>query len=543
MENQNIPYRKTGFFSSLVLDYLEQDPKLDNFYTYKPQISSFPEIIRNARLRKINREVLVDALLLTYSHLDPLRKDISPAVNKSVLDNIHSLKDENTFTISCGHQLNLFTGPLFTIFKIFSTIRLAETVQKENPGVKIVPLFWMATEDHDFEEINHVQINGKNLKWDEAASGATGRIATAGIKTLVSQFLSTLGMSDQYESIELLLKSSYLDTPTLAQATLCLFNHLFGRYGLVILNADSPSLKKEFRDIMQRDIEENHSNKLVTESNIALEKMHYSAQVHPREINFFYLEKSIRERIVKNPNGGFEVLNTNKVFSSSQLMELIQHHPDNFSPNVIMRPVYQEKILPNLAFIGGGGEIAYWLSLKSTFDFYRVPFPALFLRNSALLIEEKWGNMIKRLGFQSEDLFQDNRDLIKQYVLRSTTKTLDLNTQKEKIKEVFLSISEQASAIDPTLVQSGNALLTRTLNRLADLEKKMLRKEKNNFDIQISQILTLKQALFPNHSLQERNENIFAFIKDYGWELMDELYNSLNPLDKNFTLITLSSKK
>jgi bacillithiol biosynthesis cysteine-adding enzyme BshC len=537
MANQYIPYKETGFFSRLVLDYLDQDPKLDSFYQYSPQLSSFPEIIANQKKREINRKVLVDSIHQGYSLLE--RENLSSFImNEKVRENIQALGEENCFTITTGHQLNLFSGPLYTIFKIISIIKLSEEVEKANPGTKIIPLFWMATEDHDFAEINHVKINGKTISWDESVSGATGKISTKNIGGTLSRFLSSLGLSENYAQIENILKSSYTPAKPLSQATMALYHQIFGKYGLVILDADHPELKKEFVEIIRKDIHENHSFNAVSETNGRLENLGYSAQVHPRQVNFFYHHEGIRDRWIREADG-FSVLNTDKKFSLSEMESLLQEKPEYFSPNVIMRPVYQEKILPNLAYIGGGGELAYWLSLKSTFDFYKVPYPALFLRNSALLVEEKWAKALTRLGFTTKNLFQDNRDLIQQYVLRSSSKVLNLEPQKLEIARIFESIRILIENIDTTLGPSSEALKTKTLNRMEDLEKKMVRKEKNSFDVQISQIIKIKQALFPDHSLQERNQNIFPFMEIHGPEILDKIFEALDPLHNEFAIITL----
>jgi len=538
MDHQFISYKETGFFSPLVVDYLEQEPQLRSFYKYPAKIESFTEIISSQKKRKINRSLLAETILNGYSRLNPEGSG-EIKLGSQVWENIQALKKDNSFTITTGHQLNLFTGPLYTIYKIFSVIKLAEEVELANPGTRIIPLFWMATEDHDFAEINHANLHGKTITWDEPSFGATGKISTKNIGGVLSRFLSSLGLSEHYPYIENLLKSSYLDSKSLADATRSLYHQIFGKYGLLILDADDPGLKKEFAGIIRKDLFENNSFNAVSETNNRLEKLGYTAQVHPRQINFFYHEKGIRERWVHDGEN-FSVLSTDKSYSGAEINQLIDQNPELFSPNVIMRPVYQEVILPNLAYIGGGGELAYWLSLKSTFDFYGVSFPILFLRNSALLVQKKWAESTHRLGFTVKDLFQDNRDLIKQYVLRSSTKVLSLDQQKMDLSKVFESLKELAEKIDPTLGPSSEAIKARTLKRISGLEKKMIRKEKDAFDIQISQILKIKQALFPNHSLQERTENVFQFMEMQGPEILDLLYEVLDPLENEFAIITLS---
>lgn len=531
MSVHHLPYPNTRFFSRLINDYLTEKSSLREFYAYAPELFSFGKIIQAQKSREINREVLCDQIDKGYRDL---QEDYS-----TVKESIALIKRDTTFTITCGHQLNIFSGPLYTIYKIISTIRLAQEVEKAYPEYKIIPLFWMATEDHDFVEINHVKLYGKIIEWDQPVGGATGRIPIDSINPTLSRFLSTLGISSHFSEIEALLKKAYHRQGTLARATQSLYHQLFGKYGLVILDPDRKELKKEFSSIILQDFVSQKSNELVGESNIRLENLGYSAQVHPRPVNFFYLENGSRERIIKDSPNAYSVLNSKKNLTDSDLAKDISENPDKFSPNVVLRPLYQEKILPNLAFIGGGAEVSYWLSLKTTFDYYKVPYPALFLRNSALIIEKDLEKSIRRLGFQEKDFFKDSKELIKEYVIRTSTKTLNLEVSKTEMNELFEKIKLISEEIDPTLSQSATAIKTKTINQIRNLEKKLIRKEKDNFDIQISQIIKIKQALFPNQGLQERNSNFFEYSHRYGSEILAILLDNLNPLEKEFTIINL----
>ncbi len=550
MSVEHIPYRETGFFSPLVLDYLSGDPTLREFYEFEPDIHSFTQIIENQKKRDLNREVLQSCIQKGYDFLLELEKE-NTILPQKVQENIACIIQPNSFTITTGHQLNLFTGPLYTIYKIISTIKLALSVEKANPGNKIIPLFWMASEDHDFAEINYTYLYGKKISWDIKPSGATGRISTQKLDSVVSRFLTTLGISPHLKDIENLFQKSYLQYGTLALATQALYHQLFGEYGLVILDADKPALKKEFSQILAQDLKTQKSYELVNESNKKLENLGYRAQVHPRPINIFYLEDDRRERIVisnqkkgvSDPPNVYSVLNSNQLFSEEEIDSEIKKAPEKFSPNVILRPLYQEKILPNLAYIGGGAEVSYWLSFKSTFNFYKVPFPALFLRNSAMIMHENQIEVANRLGISWKNLFQDSSLLIKDYVLRSSAKTLNLAKEKSEMESLFSEIEKVAFKVDPTLRQSSEAIMKQTFHKLNNLEKKLLKKEKNTFDVQISQIIKLKQSLFPNQSLQERSENFFQYYEIYGSGLLDRIFEALDPLEKEFTILSLKKSQ
>ena len=284
-----IPYASTGSFGSIFLDYLHEEQKLKPFYKYAPNIASFESIIAHRKKQSINRAVLLHVLKEQYQSID---------ASELTLQNIAALADENTFTITTGHQLSLFTGELYFIYKIITCINLAEKAAAANQGNKVVPVFWMASEDHDFEEINHANIAGTKFEWKAQSGGAVGELATSGIDQIIDSIDHYLGNQAGKEKIIQLFKLAYTEQKSLAAATRILVNELFKQYGLVIIDANHPLLKKEFSEIIRSDIFEQNSFHQVTATNTLLEKQ-YPIQVNPREINFFYLSENTRSRIIK----------------------------------------------------------------------------------------------------------------------------------------------------------------------------------------------------------------------------------------------------
>lgn len=364
MDVQYIDYDETRCFSSTVNRLLARDEKIKPFINQFPNLKSFGEII-SERTFSGNRTELVSVLKGQYQNITS-----SDLLNQ----NIELLKNENTFTITTGHQLNIFTGPLYFIFKIVSAINLAKDLKIAFPNKNFVPVYWMATEDHDFEEINHTYLSGKKIEWKNNVAGATGRLATKTIIQALNDYKGVLGISKNAQKLLDIVSKAYADDKTLAEATRYLANELFGEYGLIIIDADDKILKSQFIDIIEQDIIQQNSFKNIEECSKKLAKIDIEAQVNPREINFFYLTDDLRERIVFE-YGKYQVLNTEITFNEAELKKEIKENPERFSPNVVIRPLYQEVILPNLAYIGGGGELAYWLQLKSNFDFYKINFP------------------------------------------------------------------------------------------------------------------------------------------------------------------------
>ena len=528
MENTfQIPYASTGSFGAIFLDYLNEEKKLKPFYTYSPNISSFESIIADRKKQSINRAVLVQVLKEQYQNID---------ASELSLQNIAALANENTFTITTGHQLSLFTGELYFIYKIITCINLAEKAAAANPVNKIVPVFWMASEDHDFEEINHASIAGTKFEWKAESGGAVGELATSGIDQIIDSIDHYLGNQVGKEKIITLFKLAYTEQKSLAAATRILVNELFKQYGLVVIDANHPLLKKEFTEIIRSDIFEQNSFQKVTETNALLEKQ-YPIQVNPREINFFYLSENTRSRIIPSETG-FETADQKNQFNKEALLEEIKIHPEKFSPNVIMRPLYQEFILPNLAYLGGPGEMAYWLQLKSTFAHYQIPFPMLAWRNSFALANQKQLKTIEALLPSVESIFKPLQELIAGYVTTHSQNILSLDSEQQIIKEQIQVIQTKLQSIDQTLLASSAAASTKISNLLNGLAQKMLKAEKKNHTVAIQQIEKIKNAFSPNGILQERQDN-FSFWYMHHESFIQLIKNNSEPLNKHFTVLAI----
>lgn len=528
MKATYIDYKDTNSFSKTLLAYLANAPALAPFAGNRPTFEGFAQQIE-AKAGKTDRAGLVQVLRQQYAELlqgQPV-----------VAANIDALADERTFTVTTGHQLNIFTGPLYFIFKIATTIRLARDLKAAFPDCQFVPVYWMATEDHDFAEINHTRLHGKKIVWDAPAAGATGRMKTATMGDTVYEYQRTLGLSDNSSKLAALVKAAYLQHDNLADATRSLVNGLFGAYGLVVIDADSAPLKQRFAPFIEQDILGGHSHEAIENTSAALNAAGFASQVHAREINFFYLSDDFRERIVQLDDGRFEVLNQGIYFTEDQLKAEIQRHPERFSPNVVMRPLYQEVILPNLAYIGGGAEIAYWLQLKSVFEHYGVDFPILVPRNSAMITDDNMSVKVLRLNLTFRSIFKNTEELKKEYVRRHTKHRLTLNDEWMELNAIFSKLRLRAHKIDPSLGPSTDAVKARLKKAIHSLEKKLLRAEKRNHDDALIQIDRIKEKLFPGGALQERSENMGPLYVRYGDRLIDELIQHFNPLDFKFTII------
>lgn len=526
MRIEQIAFADVPQFSARDKAYTTADSRLRPFYEHKVTLEAFEEVIAQKSKENIDRKTLVAVLKAQYA-------DFSNAT--AVQDNIKALLSENTFTVITAHQPSLFTGPLYFIYKIFSAINLAERLQTTYPEQQFVPVFVMGSEDHDFEEINHLHLFNKTIEWQNEEQGATGMMKTSSLTSVLAELKDILGNSENATTIYAIIEQAFTQHTNYAKAMQCMVHELFKQYGLVVCNMNEARLKAIFAPYIQEEIINQPSEALVLKTQQELEAIGFSAQATARPINFFYLREQIRERIVQEGEM-FKVLNTNYEFSRTEMLEEIENHPERFSPNVVMRPIYQEVIFPNLAYIGGGGELAYWVERKAQFQHFEVSFPMLIRRNSALWIDKSSVKRMSKVGLSLSDLFEDVEILVKRYVKENTENELSLKAEKAEIKAIFKGVLEKAKEIDPGMKKSVLAEEQKQLNSIDNLESKLLRAEKNRHDIAINQIRSLKDKLFPN-GLQERHDNFLAFYLKHGSSYFALLKEHLYPLDKTLTVI------
>lgn len=529
MPNDCVTYQNSGYFSKLITDYLDEKSELQSLYNRFPKIEHFQGQIdeKSNNFPFENRQILVSALEKQYENFK---------ISEYTSQNIQLLKQSNTFTITTGHQLNLFSGPLYFLYKIISTINLCKKLKLKFPAQNFVPIYWMATEDHDFEEINYFNFKGKKINWNKESKGAVGRFDTKGLNEVYDSFSKEIGTGNNANYLLDLFKKSYLEHQNLADATRFLANELFKNEGLVIIDGDSNELKKLFVPYIKRELVEQISCQKVTET---LQKLSdYTVQVNPREINLFYLQDKLRERIIFE-NGNYKINNTSLVFSESEIITELEKNPENFSPNVILRPLYQEVILPNLCYIGGGGEIAYWLELKSNFEANNITFPMLLVRNSVLLATEKQVMKLDKLGLSWNEIFMSQELLSNKKVKEFSNFTIDFSEQKEVLKQQFKALHEIALKTDKSFIGAVKAQEAKQLKGLDNLEKRFLKAEKRVHSETVNRIVSLQNELFPNNNLQERNVNFSEYYFEFGTKLKEELLRELNPLSEEFKIITL----
>ena len=523
-----ISYRNTNSFSKLVLDYLDSSEPLKEFFTYSTDIEGLKKAVEDRQKFPVNRPVLVEQLQQQYTNIE---------VSSKLKANIDLLLREDTFTVCTAHQPNIFTGHLYFIYKILHAIKMSDELAVLIPDKKFVPVYYMGSEDADLDELGEVHVNGSHYKWNTRQTGAVGRmlIDKEFIK-IINAIAGQLSIEPFGEEIMQVVRNCYRENITVESATFQFVHQLFNKYGLVILLPDSKVLKNEFTNQILRELTDQFSDKAVSLTVSKFPK-EYKVQASGREINLFYLNENFRERI-EIENNIYKVANTKVHFTGDEMRVEVSSHPERFSPNVILRPVFQESILPNIAFIGGGGEIAYWLELKEVFKETNTFFPPLILRNSFTVIDKNAAAKLDSLGLNKQDIFKTEKELLENIVLKETTSKLDIKEEKEALKQLYDQIKETTTAIDGTLNCHVHALRTQALNKLEILEKKMLKAEKKKFEAQHRQIKKIKAQVNPLNNLQERVDNVLQYLAKHGEAFIETLYQNQPVFSSEFTILT-----
>jgi bacillithiol synthase len=519
-----IPYSEIPQLSDKDRTYITGDARWSNFQKYKPSIHSFKEVIEDKKKQPVDRQTLYKVLKKQYAELK---------TNDLVSSNIELLLNERTFTVVTAHQPALFTGPLYYVYKIISTINLAENLKSFYPDYDFVPLFISGSEDHDFDEVNHLNLFGKKISWTSNQTGSVGMMSNQGVLSVLSELDQIL----KNDNILSLLKDLYPESGNYGKSARSLVNHLFSRFGLVVLDMNDADLKSLFKDILVQELFDRPSQKLVTATQNELNKVGFASQAFVRPINLFYLQEGRRDRIEVKEDGSFQILNTRIVFTEEEMRKEILDYPERFSPNVVLRPIYQELILPNLAYVGGGGEIAYWLERKTQFEYFGVNFPVLIRRNSVLIIDQNTKSRIDKLGFHILDLFKEADLLAREYIDRNSKIELNLSQEIGELAILFDRIAQKVVLADKSLEKTALAEKVKNLKSAEFLEERMIKAEKQKHEISIQQIQKLKLKLFPENGLQERYDNFLGYYSESGDSFFDMLKSNLNPFEEGFVVL------
>lgn len=528
MKKTIIPFTLVPQLSKTDLAYACGDPKLEPFFTHAPSLDSFDQAISERSDKVYPRAALADLLEQQYAGLQKVDK---------VWNNIQALRQDNTFVIATAHQPSLFLGPLYFIYKAITTINVAEAVETRSGNLRrIVPVFVLGSEDHDLEELNKANLFGKTISWEPGVSGPVGSIPAATLADALQDLKTILGGSEAATALFERVERAYTTKGDFTAATQALIHEFLGRFGLVVLNMNNPQLKRFFIPVMKEELLERSTFDIVNNTISELNAAGFKTQAAPREINLFYMKSGMRERIVRD-EAQFKVLNTDIVFPESAILDELEVHPEHFSPNVLLRPLFQEIILPNLAYVGGGGELAYWLERKALFAHFKVAFPMLVRRHSVLWLDNDQVKKLEKFDINASGLFGDTDGLVREYIAKNAAVEVSLELESNELRAIYDKLAAKAAIIDPTLEKALRAEAIKALGSFEQWESRLLRAEKQKHEVSINQLRALKEKLFPSNGLQERTDNFLPYILKNGDSFLDELKSSLTPFDPGFVVL------
>ena len=525
MEVKRLNRKETGLFSEQHLRMVYHQEQLETYIQAPFEKRSFGKQIdaRGSQFSGEQRAVLTRSLLAQYKGVEHAGAS---------LKNIELLNRENTFTVTTGHQLSLFAGPLFFVVKVLQVIRLSEALSEWYPKFNFVPVFWMASEDHDAEEVQSVNLFNRSLTFDYEQRGAAGHFSLEHFEPFRA---SLRELFSQNEIAEVKAAIESYKGHSLAEATRNLVHYLFGQYGLVIVDGDDADLKRRFLPIMKKEVKTHFSHKAVNRTSELLEQEGLKRQVHAREINLFYLGEGSRDRIIRQ---GKEYHAGDKKWSEQDLYKEMEVHPQAFSPNVILRPVYQECILPNLSYTGGAGEISYWLQLREVFEEAGVLFPLIQVRNSVLWIEKGVRKKMEKVGLALTDLFTPADQLKKAYIKQKHQKALDFGELALRKKALVAEIRQLILGADANLEGFFHAESRKIEKQLEMIQSRLIKVLKEKDDQAMKDIDFVKGRLFPNGTMQERVVSFFSFCADGSvFNRLEFLKGAIDPFGGDFFVL------
>lgn len=423
--------------SRLIRDFIQHSDSVKPFIADFFSTNALIKQAQHKSFTKEKREQLFSALQKQYQGIN---------VTKETQKNLEELKNEHTFTITTGHQLNLLSGPLYFIYKILQVVLWTEKMNKKNTDFHFVPVFWLASEDHDFEEINHIHLFGDTLSWDKnkQESVIAGRIVMdEAFEVFKQDVLDKYRNPELQEKINSFISDFWQKGMTLTQATKAFVNHYFGQYGVVMIDGDDSELKQSFLPVVKEELSQKFTFHVVNQTNQALSDASYHQQVYLRECNLFYINENGRRIRIETVEKGFQL--DQSIYSAEELIEKAEQSPESFSPNALLRPVYQEMILPNIMYLGGGGEMAYWMQLKSVFKHLNLDFPILKVRDSYVILSDSDIQFMEELSYDLVDLKTSYDALAKEFVKENATEVLNFKTENDLFELLSKSMRKKTA--------------------------------------------------------------------------------------------------
>lgn len=538
---KNIP--GTG---KLFLDYVYQFSNVQRFYSVSPDDASAQQALLSRLVSKKTERKQVTQILT--------KQNQSFGAGVLTLENIKKLEHDNTVAVVTGQQMGLLTGPLYTIYKSIGTIKLCETYRAKFPQYEFVPVFWLELEDHDFDEIRHAQLLSvdndlKKISYNGADPGNVIRnpinhlSITEDMQRVLDEIKSVLYPTDFTHEWQGLIEKAYQQGTSIAQAFGKMLADLLGSYGLILMDPSDKEFKKLAAPVFKKEIENtDRIHQLFQMQSESLKQSGYEAQVETSPSNLFLLDNGAEKLSINVEKKNKFRLSAGDIASEKNaITKILESSPERFIPNVVLRPIVQDTLLPTFAYVAGPAEVAYFGQFKSVYEFFEVPQPLVVPRPFATILEKKNAKVLDKYKIELQQVFTHSKTLIDQVAMQQSGVPIEavFGQFTGQMNSQFKTLQKQLMEIDPNLKGAVETAQQKADQALQVLKTKTIESEKRRNEVLVDQIRKLIHHLYPHHNFQERELNVLYYLNKYGRDFIKLLHERLDVTARDHQVIEL----
>lgn len=537
---QDIPFRHIPHQSALFLRYLEFSPDALRFYQHAPTLESLERLAAGG----------FPGLTFPRNEIASIlrRQNEQFGADAAVMQQIDELEKQDSVAIVTGQQVGLFTGPIYTIYKALTAVKIARELCQR--GIRAVPIFWMETEDHDFQEAtcrtildsetsSQVVNFGKEMFQESAiALRSVGSLRfPESIKKTTTEYLSYLPESQSKIQVQAMLESAYAPGATFALAFARLLHQILQGFGLVCFDPSDPEAKQLVSHVYVRTIQDADAfRSALFQRNRELQAAGFHTQVNVLENStvLFFKQEEERRALEQHPQG-FRLKNTDFDFTREELLKCVQQTSERFSPSVLLRPIIQDHLFPTIAYVGGAAEIAYFAQIETLYSLFHRPMPVIWPRNGFTLINSEIAKGMDRLNLDFKDCLLERSVLLEKVLHRSGfSKTTDnLNCLQEHLNQELSQTRPSLEAIEARLAPMLDKIQRKILHNAHYLKSRVVRLEVTKNSTATLKLDAILNHCHPNENLQERELTILHFLASHGVSVLNTIH-SATKID-NFT--------
>ncbi|MCB0727295.1 MAG: bacillithiol biosynthesis cysteine-adding enzyme BshC [Ignavibacteriae bacterium] len=529
----SIPYSSLPSYSELFLKYTENFESLSKFYEFDfKKDEDFQKCI------ELKKETYIKGKSFFRNEITDILKIQNTKFRSSekTFENILLLNDHNTFAVVTGQQIGILSGPYYTILKALNTIQLSEQLKIKFPEYNFVPVFWLEADDHDFPEINNINIISKenelkNIKYFEKGTEQEKYLQPVGgiildehIESFKKELLESYNNTDFTDNLFNSINESYKEGNDLITSFALFMNNVIKDKGLIYLDPTDAEVKKLLQPVFKTELTTYPDIcEKVIDTSVELEE-NFAVQVKPKAVNLFYIHEGNRYLIEPREDEIFALKHSRQKFPKEELMGLLETKPERFSWNVVTRPICQDYLLPTVAYIGGPSEIAYFGQFRQVYKYFDITMPVIYPRTSVTILENRVKNFMEKFNIRFEEFF-DEKEIGKKLLNENSEVSADqiFSDLKEELRAVFYTYEKELLKIDDKQTEGFSKRNTQFLESLEIAKEKFISAQSKQNEVISNQLRKALLFIYPDNTLQERILNITYFLNKYGPDIIDHL--------------------